>query len=86
VSTCTHCESTGFLNLHLVDDATLREFDETGDHELILRWIDDQVGGTDVKVCDCCGDGVDWHAVRGRHWGGEDSSAYAYNGGLPECS
>lgn len=36
---CTRCDGTGFLNVHQVDDDTLRRFDETGDHAVVLAWI-----------------------------------------------
>lgn len=39
---CTRCEGRGFLNLHQVDEATLYEYDETGDPEVILKWISDR--------------------------------------------
>jgi|GEM_PF-2227031 len=40
--TCTRCKGTGFLNIDQVDDETLKKFDETGDHNLILNWISDR--------------------------------------------
>ena len=39
---CTRCEGTGFLNLDQVDEATLARFEETGDHQVILDWLDEQ--------------------------------------------
>jgi hypothetical protein len=86
---CTRCEGTGFLNLHQVDDATLKRFDETGDHDFIRAWIDDNEDH-DVSVCDCCGDGTCWYGIPGEHYTGDDPSGpngpYAYNGGLCECN
>jgi len=32
-------------------------------------WCEDQ---HDVQVCDCCGDGYDWHGVPGEHSEGGD--------------
>jgi hypothetical protein len=37
---CTRCTGTGFLNLDQVDDDVLKKFDESGDHEIILDWLD----------------------------------------------
>jgi hypothetical protein len=37
---CTRCSGTGFLNLDQVDDEVLRKFDESGDHNIILDWLD----------------------------------------------
>ena len=64
--TCTRCDSTGFLNLHQVDEATLTRFDTTGDVQVILTWIADNTAH-DVSVCDCCGDGETWHGEPGAH-------------------
>ena len=36
---CTRCDGTGFLNIEQVSDHVLREFQATGNHELILSWI-----------------------------------------------
>jgi len=91
--TCTRCENTGFLNLHQVDDETLRRFDETGDVQVIVDWIDsrERLGeppSHDVSVCDCCGNGDVWYGQAGEHdpkdYG--PTGPYAYNGGLPECT
>lgn len=83
-TTCTRCESTGFLNTDQLPEA------EQGlDHEGILKWI---VGNSDhdVQVCDCCGDGDGWHGVPGEHYNSLDprgsSGPYDYNGGLCECN
>lgn len=62
---CTRCEQTGFLNLHQVSEHVLAEFDRTGDHSLILDWI--ATSDDDVQICDCCGDGHDWHSEPGQH-------------------
>ena len=51
IQTCTRCEGSGFLNLEQVDDATLKRFDETGDPQLILDWIE----GRDAKAAECGG-------------------------------
>lgn len=86
---CTRCDGTGFLNLEQVDEATLKAFEESGDHQVILDWLDDReqkkrdYGGCsccvsppcfycteiahDVSICDCCGDGEDWHNQPGEH-------------------
>ena len=71
--TCTRCESTGFINISQVDDATLKLFDEIGDHGIILAWIDEHENH-DVQVCDCCGDGEGWYSTPGEHYNSEDPS------------
>lgn len=85
---CTRCEGTGFLNLHQVDEATLKRFDEYGDPRIIQEWIQNNADH-DVQVCDCCGDGEGWYGEPGRHYTSQDPSGqhgpYAYNGGLCEC-
>jgi len=88
--TCTRCDNTGFLNLDQVDDVSRKQFDEAGEHQIILDWIKAQTEPHDVSVCDCCGNGESWHGTPGEHYttthdarGGE---AYAYNGGLAECN
>jgi len=51
---CTRCDGTGFLNLEQVDEATVKEFEETGDHQIIFDWIkerDDEMG--DLEGCTC---------------------------------
>ena len=64
---CTRCKGTGFLNLEQVDDDTLRRFEETGDVQVILDWI--ETGESDVGPCDCCGNGdaYGWYFVPGLH-------------------
>lgn len=37
---CTRCGGTGFLNLHQVDEETLADYENTGDIDIILDWID----------------------------------------------
>ena len=74
---CTRCDGTGFLNLHQVDEETLRQLDETGDHTIILAWITAN-SCHDVSVCDCCGDGEAWHGTPGGHHP-EDAEPW------PEC-
>jgi len=88
--TCTRCEGTGFLNLHQVDEDTLKRFDEFGGGEIILNWITDHPD-SDVSVCDCCGNGETWYGTPGEHYvTAEDRQGmqgpYAYNGGLCECN
>jgi len=86
---CTRCRNSGFLNIHQVieDDWELAADTESGDPR-ILEWIK-QHPNSDVQVCDCCGDGEDWHGVPGEHYNGDDppgpNGPYAYNGGLCEC-
>ena len=64
--TCTRCEVTGFLNLHQVDEATIKRFDDSGDVQVILEWIRDN-DEHDVSVCDCCGNGESWWGEPGYH-------------------
>lgn len=82
---CTRCEGTGFLNINQVDDEVLKQFDQTGNHSLIIEWA--ETHESDVGFCDCCGDGDGWYDIAGEHNPhdyGKDGP-YAYNGGLPEC-
>lgn len=85
-TTCTRCESTGFLNVHQLPEAELKKLDD-GDLDAILKWIAENKGH-DVQVCDCCGDGDDWYGEPGAHYTSDDPSGsrgpYAYNGGLCE--
>lgn len=85
---CTRCGGSGFLNIEQVDDATLKRFDETVDHAVILTWIAEN-SDHDVSICDCCGDTEGWYGVPGEHYNTTDqpgpSGPYAYNGGLCEC-
>ena len=80
--TCNRCAATGFLNTHQVPP----ELRGAG-IEAIQKWVLENV--SDVQVCDCCGDGEEWHGEPGQHFEGGDHSGrygpYAYNGGLPEC-
>lgn len=65
---CTRCENTGFLNLEQVDEVTLQRFNDTGDPQVILDWIEANVGH-DVVPCDCCGNGDawGWYGIPGLH-------------------
>lgn len=49
---CTRCQGTGFLNLEQVDEDILIKFGETGDHCLILDWID-QKGEMQARLGGC---------------------------------
>ena len=104
MTTCTRCEGTGFLNIEQVPadidcsdtDAVLGWMDDRDDQinqlscschlnppcpkcELLH----------DVQVCDCCGDGENWHGTPGEHYGPDDpmgpKGPYASNGGLCHC-
>lgn len=88
-TSCTRCEQTGFLNLHQLPVEVSATFDNDGDEQKILKWIDDN-NGHDVQVCDCCGDNETcWHGERGQHYSLDDpmgrNGPYYYNGGLCEC-
>jgi len=63
---CTRCDGTGFLNLHQIDDETLNRYDETGDPQVILDWINTNCAH-DVGLCDCCSDGETWYHLPGEH-------------------
>lgn len=80
--TCGHCESSGFVNLHQVDEATLFRFEATGDHKVILDWIEAQVEPHDVQICGCCGHSDGWHGTPGEHTRVGDGWDC---GGVPEC-
>ena len=89
MTTCTRCQGTGFLNIDQLDDKTLNNFDNDG-HEVVLEWLkNNDDNDHDVQVCDCCGDGENWHGEIGCHYVGGDligeAGPYAYNGGLCEC-
>jgi hypothetical protein len=87
MTTCTRCQGTGFLNIHQLDEQHLELFDEHGP-SVVLQWISNS-DEYDVQVCDCCGDGENWHGEAGSHYIGGDEigvrGPYAYNGGLCEC-
>ena len=77
---CTRCSGTGFLNYE-----QLPETEEPMSQDEILGWIA-ATPEHDVQVCDCCGNGEDWHGEAGEHYNGEQyEGAYDYNGGLCEC-
>ena len=86
---CTRCGGSGFLNIEQVieDDWEMMVLSSPGD-EKILKWIKTH-DNHDVQVCDCCGDGDEWHGVPGEHYNEDDppgpDGPYAYNGGLCEC-
>ena len=56
--------------------------------DMVLKWISNNTEH-DVQVCDCCGDGEDWHGEIGEHYSDHDPQGdggpYEYNGGLCEC-
>jgi hypothetical protein len=83
-TTCTRCESSGFLNLHQAPDGLC----DSGVDE-VLKWISEETEPHDVQVCDCCGDGTGWHGTPGEHYGPDDPAGaggpYEGNGGLCHC-
>ena len=83
---CTRCEGTGFLNAFAIPE-TIAQYLGDLNHGAIALWIADHPG-TDVEVCDCCGNGVTWYGEPGTHNSRDNgrSGVYAYNGGLPECN
>ena len=87
--TCTRCEGTGFLNNHLGPSNPLTaEGIPEMDAEQLRQWTIQNPGG--FQVCDCCGDGENWHDQPGEHYNTHDLPGplgpYAYNGGLCECN
>lgn len=80
-TTCTRCESTGFLNTHQADL-------DYSDHDAVNDWIT-RHEDSDIQVCDCCGDGEGWYGTPGEHYNREDpqgpNGPYAGNGGLCHC-
>ena len=77
---CTRCGGIGFLNIDQLPPEVIEKGSaerEAGDASCptILRWIEDN-GEHDVQVCDCCGDGDDWHGEPGEH----DESSYGGTG------
>lgn len=83
---CNVCEGTGFKNLHQIPEDELESDDLS---EAVPKWILAQTELHDVCVCDCCGDGENWHGEPGQHYGCDDPMGhhgpYAYNGGLCKC-
>lgn len=87
MTTCTRCQTTGFLNSEQLPEDIYEK-----DHDEILKWIsqaDDHGVVHAVEVCDCCGNGTIWYGTPGQHYGNEDpigrDGFYGYNGGLCEC-
>ena len=78
---CTRCDGYGFINY----DERLP--DEKIELEDTLKWISENE--TDMRICDCCGDGESWYGDPGCHYSASDpigpTGPYAYNGGLCEC-
>ena len=88
---CTRCDGTGFLNAHQIPDGIVAKSLSPGSKkwtDVILKWIETN-NDHDVLVCDCCGNGKEWHGEPGQHYEHGDSPGefgpYAYNGGLCEC-
>lgn len=85
---CTRCKGSGFLNLDQMPEKELVEFGD--DPQKIVLWIKRQTSPHDVSVCDCCGDGEQWHGEAGYHYSVSDPKGsrgpYKYNGGLCECN
>lgn len=102
--TCTRCNGTGFLNIEQVPEgireqgpAAVRDWMEQRNLDIDLIdcvcHIAPPCGRCellhDVQVCDCCGDGENWHGEPGQHYTVADPEGddgpYRYNGGLCEC-
>jgi hypothetical protein len=88
MTTCTRCRGTGFLNLHQVPATELAAISDDLPSKTLV-WMAAQTEPHDVQVCDCCGDGNEWHGTPGEHYGPGDLPGpygpYGYNGGLCEC-
>lgn len=76
--TCTRCESTGFLNIAQLPDSVIMDWEESGDYEVVLKWIEDNEDH-DVSVCDCCGNGESWNGIAGEHHNWPEQEPF------PEC-
>ena len=83
--TCTRCEGTGFLNYEQLPENIGERMEAWETKE----WVNGADNAGDATVCDCCGDGEDWHGEPGEHYNSDDpqgmNGLYAYNGGLAEC-
>lgn len=83
MTTCTRCESSGFLNIEQVPEQIADE-----GFEAVEKWVKEN-SDHDVVICDCCGDSEGWYGEPGSHYGNDDPPGhhgpYAYNGGLCEC-
>ncbi len=81
-TSCTRCDSTGFLNSHQAD---LDYSDLDAVNDFIISQPD-----SDIQVCDCCGDGEEWYGTPGEHYNTDDprgpDGPYASNGGLSQCN
>ena len=70
---CTRCGGCGFLNIELVPIGVIILANEgvSEFHEVISGWLAD-ADVTAVSVCDCCGNGENWHGTPGEHYNDED--------------
>lgn len=102
---CTRCDGTGFVNADQIPEDVLAKGHEAVREwidELAAKRIRNPCYChtsppchscieyvTDVAVCDCCGDGEEWHGTPGEHYGPDDPQGprgpYANNGGLCPC-
>ena len=62
---CTRCDGTGFLNIVKVDEKTLKTYASNHNINVILEWINKNKDHN-VSICDCCGNGLDWHWIPGQ--------------------
>ena len=84
---CTRCESTGFLSIHQVPTFVWNTEDPTTIiHNMLMSG---QLEGTDIAICDCCGDGKSWYGTPGEHYTRKDplgdSGPYSSNRGKAQC-
>lgn len=101
---CNRCQGTGFLNYEdAPEDIRDKGADAVADWVTHMQLKFDELGcschinppcsacvdyKTDVEMCDCCADGVEFYDIPGQHYNKDvqgPSGFYAYNGGLCEC-
>jgi hypothetical protein len=102
MTVCTRCDGTGFLNHDQFPADLLTPDDRLSwleSRNAAIERMDCSCHIAppcarcellhDISVCDCCGDGENWHGTPGEHYTAADpmggSGPYAYNGGLCEC-
>lgn len=50
---CTRCDNTGFLNLEQVPGSVIQSFEQTGENQVILDWIDEMKRAKERMGCSC---------------------------------
>ena len=71
---CTRCDGTGFLNIEQMGEMGIEWAESHIDFcAAVMEWIRFNPG-TDVSICDCCGDGegrMQRKKRRGKHMNGK---------------